>query len=436
MIDPLLGAAIATVLFLALLAIGAPIFVSLTMGGIVGIFLAEGSRGLLAISTVAFGHAYSFGVLAITLFVFMGNLLVHHDIGKEVYGVVYKWVGQIRGGLAIVSTLFGALFGFMCGSSLAGVATVGGVSLPEMEERGYDRRISAGTLALAGSLAALIPPSVLMILYTIITQASLGRLFIAGIIPGFALVILMVAYIFIRVTINPKLAPAGPSFTWGEKGKSLVHLIPVAVIFLSVIGGLYMGIWSPTEAGATGAVAALLVCLAYRRVTWGKVKTASLRTVQTFVMIYMLLIGASLLAHLYFISGINAAIQSSVANLMVPTWLIIILMWFVMMILGMFLDAPAMVLIAVPVFLPIIEALGFDIIWFGVVIVLGAEMAGITPPVGLALFIIQSIAPKGTTLMDCIIGAAPYVGILWILLGLLIAFPEIAMWLPSMMRGY
>jgi C4-dicarboxylate transporter DctM subunit len=435
MMEPLLAAIIATAIFLILLTAGSPIFISLTVGAMVGLFLAEGTRGLVVISTVAFGSGYSFGVLAITLFVFMGNLLVYHGMGEDIYEVVYKWVGWVKGGLAIVSTLFGALFGFMCGSGIAGVATVGGVCLPEMERRGYDRRLATGTLALAGSLAALIPPSLLMILYTIVTEASLGQLFIAGIIPGILLAVLMSVYILLRVVIKPSLAPAGPSFSWGERGKSLVNLVPVVVIFVSVIGGLYMGIWSPTEAGATGAVAAFLLCLAYRRASWSKFKESCLRTVQTFAMIYMLLIGASLLAHLYFISGISAAIGESAAGLTVPPWVIIVFMWLVMMILGMFLDAPAMILIAVPIFFPIVESLGFDIIWFGVVMVLAAEMAAVTPPVGMGLFVIHSIAPKGTTLMDCILGAAPYVVILWILLLLLVFFPEIAMWLPGMMMG-
>jgi len=209
----------------------------------------------------------------------------------------------------------------------------------------------------------------------------------------------------------------------------------VVVIFLSVIGGLYMGIWSPTEAGATGAVAAFVVCLAYRRVRWSTIKTATLNTVKTFVMIYMLLFGASLIAYLFFISGISAAIGAAAAALALPSWLVIIIIWLVMMVLGCFLDPPAIVLITVPVFLPVVESLGFDIVWFGVVMILAAEMAQLTPPVGIGLFIMQSIAPRGTTLMDCILGAVPYVGILWILLLLLIFLPEIAMWLPGLMRG-
>ena len=435
MIDPLIAAAIAMAIFVVLLVAGMPIFASLGLGGIIGIFLVEGLGGLIVISTVVFGNAYSFSILAITLFVFMGNLLVHHNIGQDMYDVVYKWLGRFRGGLAIVSTMFGAMFGFMCGSSVAGVATVGGVCLPEMERRGYDRRLSIGTLALAGSLAGLIPPSLLMILYTIVTEASLGKLFIAGIGPGIVLVILMTAYILLRVAFKPKLAPPGPSFPWRERIKSLIHLIPVVVIFLSVIGGLYMGIWSPTEAGATGAVAAFCVCLAYRRVSWSTVKAAGFHTVQTFVMIYMLLFGAGLVAHLFFISGISAAVGATAAGLAMPPWLIIIFMWLVMMILGCFLDPPAIILICVPIFLPVVEAIGFDSVWFGVVMVLASEMAQLTPPVGIGLFIMQSIAPKGTTLMDCIRGAAPYVGILWVLLGLLIFYPDIAMWLPSTMRG-
>jgi tripartite ATP-independent transporter DctM subunit len=273
-----------------------------------------------------------------------------------------------------------------------------------------------------------------MILYTIITEASLGKLFIAGVVPGLLLVILMTGYILLRVALNPKLAPPGPAFSWKERFKSLVHLIPMVVIFVSVIGGLYMGVWSPTEAGATGSIAAFILCLAYRRVSWGTIRASTLNTVKTFVMIYMLLFGASLIAYLFFISGISGAIGSAAAALALPSWLIIVIIWLIMMILGCFLDPPAILLIVVPVFLPVVESLGFNIVWFGVIMVLAAEMAQLTPPVGIGLFIIKSIAPEGVTMVDCIMGSLPYVGILWILLLLLIFFPEIAMWLPGMMR--
>jgi C4-dicarboxylate transporter DctM subunit len=435
MIDPLIGAAIGIAIFLILLTAGMPIFAALGLGGVIGILLIEGFKGLIVITTVVYGNAYSFSILAITLFVFMGNLLVYHNMGEDMYDVVYKWLGRFKGGLSIVSTMFGAMFGFMCGSSVAGVATVGGICLPEMEKRGYDRRLSLGTLALSGSLAGLIPPSLLMILYAIVSDASLGKLFIAGIGPGLALAVLMVIYVVARVRLNPAVAPAGPSFPWRARFKSLLNLVPLVVIFFSVIGGLYMGIWSPTEAGATGAIASFLVCLAYRRVKWKTIKRAGLDTVKTFVMIYMLLFGAGMVAHLFFISGISHAIGAVTAGLALPSWLIIIFMWLVLMMLGCFLDPPAIILIAVPVFLPIVESLGFDPVWFGVVMVLASEMAQLTPPVGMGLFIMHGIAPKGTTFNDCVIGSLPYVGLLWILLGLLIVFPGIAMWLPGMMRG-
>ena len=434
MIDPLLSVSIAMVVFLLFLMMGMPIFAALGLGGILGIFLVDGQKGLLFISGIVYGNANSWGILAVPLFLFMGNLLVRHKIGEDMYEAVYRWLGRFKGGLAIVSTLFAAMFGFMCGSSVAGVATVGGVALPEMLNRGYDKRLAAGTLALAGSTAGLIPPSLLMILYGIITEASLGKMFIAGIIPGFILVLLMMVYIVLRVTANPELAPPGPRFPWGKKFKSLVHLMPLLIIFICIIGGLYLGVCSPLEAGAIGSVAAFFLCLAYRRVTWETLKGTSLNTMKTFVMIYMLLLGAGLISHLFFISGISAAIGSGAAALALPPWATIIVIWLIMMVMGFFLDPPAIVLITVPVFLPVVESLGFDIVWYGIVNILAAEAAQLTPPVGIGLFIIHSIAPEETTMKDCIMGSMPYVGILTILLVLLIIFPEIAIWLPGKMK--
>lgn len=432
--DPLICVAISMSIFLLFLLGGMPIFVALGSGGILGIFLVDGIRGLQAISSVAYGNANSWSMLAVPLFIFMGNLLVFHDIGKDMYDAVYKWLGQVRGGLAIVSTLFAAMFGFMCGSSVAGVATVGGVALPEMLKRGYDPRVAAGTLALAGSTAALIPPSLLMILYGILTDVSLGKLFIAGILPGFALILLMILYIFLRTTINPKLAPAGPTYDWRKKFKSLIHFLPLVVIFLSIIGGLYFGVCSPIEAGAIGSVAAFILSVAYRRVTWKTIKQSALNTVTTFVMINMLLFGAGLISHLFFISGVSDFIASTVEVLEFPPWMIIVIVWLIMMFLGCFLDPPAIVIIIVPVFLPVIVRLGFNDVWFGIIMVLASELAQLTPPVGMGLFIIHSIAPKEITMKDCILGSLPYAGIISVLLVLLIIFPEMAIWLPNTMR--
>jgi C4-dicarboxylate transporter DctM subunit len=435
MISPLIACAIGFCVFLVLMSLGLPIFVALGFGSILGIFISEGPYALLNISSVAFNTAYNYSFVAMSLFVFMGYLVVRHNLGRDLFDVTYKWLGGVKGGLAMASSIFSAMFGFMCGSGIAGTVTVGGVCVPEMTKRGYDKRFSVGTLATVGGLAALIPPSVLMILYTILSEASLGKMFMAGIIPGIILTAMICVYIFIRVSLKPKLAPAGESFSWSEKSKSLVHLVAVALIFVSVLGGLYTGIWSAIEAGAVGAVIALLTCLAYRRVSWSTIKEACLDTTCILGMLLMLAVSSNLMALLFFLSGTSHLIVEATLGLNLPGWAVILVLWLIMTILGCPLEPPAIMLICTPIFLPIATGLGYDPVWFGIVMVLACEMAEISPPVGMAIFAIQKIAPEGTTLQDCFAGAMPYLGIVSILMLLIIFSPSIVMWLPNTMIG-
>jgi C4-dicarboxylate transporter DctM subunit len=435
MIDPFIACVIGVLVFLLLMALGLPVFVTLGLGAILGIFLCKGPGVLVAVSTVAFSSGYSFSFVAVTLFVFMGYLVIHHKLGENLFDTTYKWLGGVKGGLAMASSVFGALFGFMCGSGIAGVVTVGSVCASEMVKRGYDRRFAVGTLATVGGLAALIPPSTLMIIYAILTEVSLGRLLIAGIVPGLMLTAMICAYIFIRVSLKPKLAPGAQGFPWREKGKSLIHLVPVAAIFLCVLGGLYFGIWSAIEAGATGAVAALLISLAYRRVRWSTVKAACLDTVRVFGMLFMLVIGSNLMALLFFLSGTDRLIVAAILGLNLPGWAIILFMWVVMFILGGPLEPPAIMMICTPIFLPIVLALGYDLIWFGIVMALACEVATLSPPVGMSIYAIQKVAPEGVTVWDCFMAAMPYMGIISLQILIIIFFPDIVTWLPNTMIG-
>ena len=436
MVEPLTGGIIGCAFLLISLFSGLPVAVSLGLSGMVGIYLIEGTSGVfLSLPGAAFEKLTSIGQLAVPMFIFMGNLIIHHKIGNDLYDTVYKWLGRLPGGLAIASTGFCALFGFMCGSGLAGAATVGGIAIPEMEKKGYSRKLSTGTLALAGTLAALIPPSVLMIIFATETYTSMGALFVGGIFPGILLAALMGLFIGMVCLVKPELGPKGESFSFMDKIKSLIHLMPVAALFLTVLGGIYAGIWSPMEAGASACLAVIIIAVLYKRLKWSRVREAALDAAKTSIMVYMLIVGASILSLMFFISGLSEVIKLVVIELPLPRWGIIVLLLFILMIMGMFMDVMAMLFISLPIFMPIVVELGYHPVWWGIIMIVACEMALITPPVGVNLFVIKGIAPRGTTLMDVALGAAPFVLVLWVFLGLLVAFPEIVMWLPNRMKG-
>jgi len=427
--------ATAAVLFFGLLS-GLPIAFALALGALSGAFVMLGPNALAMMGSKPFSHTHSFALLAIPMFILMGNILLEYGVGSVLFKHVNKLVGRTRGGLAMASTIMCAIFGFICGSSSASCATVGGNTLPEMERRGYDRRLALGTLATAGSIAVMIPPSIIMVVYAILAQASLGAVMIAGIVPGIVLTVAIITYIAVRVRINPRLAPIDENdATLREKFMAVVGLLPIAVLFLAIIGGLFFGIWDAIETSAAGVLLALVLCLLYfRRLSWPPLKRALVSTVQTSVMIYMLIVGGNLLAYVFFITGLQADMKALVADSGLPGWAVLVLIGVIYMILGTFLDVIAMLTITVPIFLPIAEAAGFSPVWFGIFAVLFSEMALITPPVGVNLFVIKGIAPPGTRVMDVAIGSAPYVGVIWVVGLLLIAFPQIALYLPSIMR--
>jgi tripartite ATP-independent transporter DctM subunit len=424
------------VCLIVLLLTGLPIAFCMALSGIVGTMFHMGPAAILQMGAIPFSYTSGFSLLAIPMFVLMGNILLEYGIGSVLFELVNKLVGKTRGGLAMATTVMCALFGFACGSSSASCATIGGNTLPEMEKRGYDRRLSVGVLAIAGSLAILIPPSIIMVVYSILAETSLGAVMIAGILPGLLLTTLIMAYIYIRVTIDPALAPINEnSYSMKDKIKSLVGLLPIAALFLAIVGGLFLGYWDAIEASSVGVFMALIICIIYfRHVSWTVLKRALIGSVNTTVMIYMLIVGGNMLAYVFYVTGLQAQIGNFVAGLGVPGWLVIITMGIILMILGTFLDVIAMLTVTVPIFLPIVLKLGYDPVWFGIIATLFSEMAMITPPVGVNLFVIQGIAPAGTTLKDVAAGAAPYVGVIWIMAILLIMFPSIALYLPSLME--
>lgn len=421
---------------LIFLIIGVPIAIALGMAGITGIILlGDMSHTLPNLANLAFNVMFNHTLLAIPMFILMGDLLTSHKVGSDMYDAVYKWIGHMRGGLAAASAIMGALFGFISGSSTAGAAVLGGVSIPEMVKRNYEMKFSLGTLACAVTLAILIPPSNGMIIYAFLAEASLGKLFIGGIIPGLMLTALMVSYILIRARVQPTLAPEGPVQSLKVKIAALITVIPVILLFLTVLGGIYAGLWSAVEAGAAGAIVAFIIVSAQKRVSLESLRKTALNSAELVVMVFMIVIGGTIFVYFTELSGFSKLILELVQNLKMPPWGVFVIMGMIMTGMGCFVEGIALMLLTVPIFLPVVVSLGYDPVWYGIMQILLGEMSLITPPVGMNLFVIKGVAPKGTTLGDVSHGAAPYVLIIWIMIILIIRWPEIVLWLPSTMLG-
>lgn len=435
MTDEVTGMLICLGLLGVFLLIGMPIFMSLLLSGLGALQYLEGYNALANMAgKLAFNQLLGFSLLAIPMFIFMGNLLTTHRMGEDMFSGLHRWFGSLPGGFAIASTVVCAIFGFMSGSNTAAAATVGSVAIPAMEEKRYDRSLSLGTLAVAGTLAALIPPSTIMILYgSAATNVSIGRVFIGGILPGILLTFLMSVYIYVYAKIFPSRAPKGEKERWIDKIIGLKELAPAGILFVTVIGGMYAGIFTAIEASAVSVLATLILLLLYRRLNLPGVLEAMRRTIRVSGMIYMIIVGATMLSHVFFITGFRDIISDALIGMNLPGWGTMIMILLILTVLGTFLDVIALILIAVPIFLPVAIQSGYDGVWFGVIMVIASEMALCTPPVGVNLFVIQGIAPRGTTLMTVARGAAPFIGVIWVLLLLLIFFPQIVTWLPSRM---
>ncbi len=435
MVEPTTAIIICLIMLGVFLITGIPISISLLLAGLLGTLFFEGPQALAnTAGKIAFNQVVGYSLLAIPMFLLMGNLLMTHKMGDDLYDGIYKWFGWLPGGLAIASTVVCAVFGFMSGSNTAAAATVGGVALPAMEIKKYDRALALGTLAVAGTLAALIPPSTVMIIYgTSVSDVSIGKVFIGGIVPGLILTALMSIYILIYALIYPNKAPKGERSTFSEKLTVLPKLIPVVVLFISVIGGMYMGVFTAIEASAASVLVSLIIVIANGRFKWSRIWEALRRTVKITGMIYLIIIGATVMGHLFFITGFRTMVANFLLQFDIPSWGMMIVILAILTIMGTFLDVVALIMISVPIFLPIALKVGYDGVWFGVMMTVAAEMALCTPPVGVNLFVIHGISPPGTSLLTVAKGAAPFIGVIWILLLLMIFFPGIATWLPNTM---
>jgi tripartite ATP-independent transporter DctM subunit len=392
----------------------------------------ESASYLLA--SVPYTWASSYSMVVIPLFILMGQFAYESRISEDLYAVAYKWAGSRPGGIALATTLACTLFAACTGSSLASAATMGTVAIPELRRFKYSPRLATGCVAAGGTLGILIPPSVVFIVYGILTGTSIGKLFIAGIIPGVLVSLSFLTLIYVRCALNPALGPRGPRTLWKVKLKSLGGVWGMLALFIVIIGGLYMGLFTPTEAGAAGAFASFLIVILRKRLKWNDFSSAILGTVKTTAMIFMILIGAQIFNGFLTLSGIPAKLASVVGNLPVPNYVTLIAVLFMYVPLGMLMDGLPMILLTLPTIFPIVSSLGFDPVWFGVLICMMCELANITPPMGMNLYIIKGVAGDETPIQEVVMGAAPFTLVLMLCVAVIFVFPEISLYLPRLMR--
>lgn len=422
-------------LFICVLA-GVPI--AFAIGGVSLIFVVFlwGYEGAYLVAYSFWGEMANLILIAIPLFVFMATLLEQSGVADALYDMMHRWMGPLRGGLAVGTVLICTLFAAMSGLSATATVTMGLIALPAMLKRGYDKKMVIGSIMAGGGLGQLIPPSTMMIMYAMIAQQSVGKLFMGGIIPGLILSGMYCSYILIRCLVNKNLGPPLPpeeSASWAKKFESLrAVVLPILLVF-SVLGSIYLGITTPTEAAAVGALGALISAGIYRKLNWSMFKASCHRSIGVIVMI-MWIIGASMMFSTVY-SGLGAAgfVQDMLGDLPGGRWGPVIAMQGILFLLGCFIDPTGILMVCVPIFLPIVKALGFSPVWFGVLFVINMEMAFITPPVGSNLFYMKGVAPKGTNITEIYLSSLPFIGMQAAGLALVMIWPQLILLLPSTM---
>ena len=427
---------IGILVFLILIFMRMPIAFAMALTGFAGFaYLTTSAISLNMVAGEIYGTFSAYNLSVIAMFVWMGFLAYYSGIGTRLYVFAYKLVGHRPGGLAIATQAACAVFGAICGSNTATAATMGAIALPEMKKYHYEDAMATASVAAGGVLGVLIPPSVIFIVYGMSTEQSIGRLFIAGILPGILLMSLYIFTIVILTRRNPDLGPAGPRAGWQERLTALKGgLGEVLIIFAISMGGLFAGWFTPTEAGAVGAAGVLLVSLLGRSLSWEGFKKSLLDTTRTTAMIMLLIAGAVIFGRFMAISRIPFELASWARDLALPAAAIMAIILLIYFVLGCFIDALALVLLTIPIFYPIVvNNLGYDPIWFGVIIVLVVAMGVITPPVGMNVYIIKGVAPD-VPLETIFKGIWPFLLAIVVCLAILISFPSISTVLPNLMK--
>ena len=430
--DPITLAIIVFLVLFLLLAIGLPIGFAMGVTGFVGgsILLGDFDAALFLLGQTAYETAITYNLSIVPLFILMGYFASNSGLSEALFNACNTWLGHRRGGLGLATIGGCGAFAAICGSSLATAATMTQVALPEMKRYNYADSLSTGSIAAGGTIGILIPPSIILVLYGILTESNIGDLFLAGFIPGILLVITFMLTISVVTRIKPELGPRGEKTTVRQKLGAFKNVWGTVVLFLLVIGGIYLGIFSPEEAAGIGASGALGLALLARTMTWAVFVECLMETVRTTSMIFTILIGAILFNNFLVLSEVPNALGGWIEGLALSKTMILLIILLIYLVLGCALDSLAMILLTIPIFFTVVKNLGYDPVWFGIVVVMVVEIGLITPPIGMNVFIIKGMAQE-VALGRIYTGVLPFVISLIILIGVIVALPGIATWLPS-----
>ncbi|UCE32496.1 MAG: TRAP transporter large permease [Burkholderiales bacterium] len=425
-------AAVITLLLFALLAIGAPVGFAMAIAGSVGLLATGGTEVLYGVLATAPASALqSYELITVPMFILMAEFMVISGITDDLFRTARTWVGRAPGGLAIATAFAGAGFGALSGSSTASAATLSATTVPAMLEQGYEPKLATGVVAISGTLAMLIPPSIALVLFGIIADVNIGDLLIGGVLPGLLVTATIVLTVLVLIAIDPRRAPPGRSYSWHDKLVSLRTTGPALALLLAVTGSIYLGVATPTEASALGALGALVITLLSGRASADALVRALVRCAGVTCMILMIILGAKIFGFFFALTRVTQDLVTFVGALEVSRWSILAIILAIYFALGFFMDQIAILVLTVPVALPLIEALGFDPVWFGVIVVVLAEVGLVTPPLGLNVFVVAKYTERPVG--EIFAGVAPHVGAHLVAVALLVVFPQIVLWLPMTM---
>ncbi len=392
----------------------------------------DSAVGLLKTNPFTLASSYTFTVLP--TFVLMGELASHSGIARDLYIAAHKWFGRFPGGLAIATVIAGAWFGALCGAAPAATAALGTVALPEMRKFKYEPGFAAATVAAAGTLAIIVPPSGVLIIYAVLTEVSIGKLFIAGVVPGLLLVAFYTAMIFVLCKRNPNLAPPGPRYTWRERLESLAGGGPMVLLFLFVMGGMYLGAFTPTEAGSLGAAGAAVLVIARRQFNHRTIGASLYGTLNIIGMIFMILTGAYIFSYFMAITNVPLAIANWIKAMSLPALVVVAGIMLAYFVLGWAMDELTMMVLTTPLFFPVLMEMGIDPVWWGIMVMIAVQQGALTPPVGITVNIICGITKGDIPTASVFQRVLPYVACLFGFMILLMIFPDLALWLPGAMK--
>lgn len=421
------------IFLLGLLFLRVPVALAMSSIGFLGYWLISGSAPALKImGIVPFSTVASYTFTVIPLFLLMGYFAYYGKLATEMFDTFNKWFGNIRGGICYATIFGGAAFGAANGSGPASTATLARITIPEMERLGVNRRLAYGVVSSAGPLATMIPPSMLMIIYAILADQSVGKLLVAGIVPGIIIAAGYMVTVFILLKINPNLAPKGEKIPFKEKFQSLKGIWGITLLIGSIMVGLYLGIFTPTEAGAVGAVMALVITLASKKLSFKGFTNSIFETIKTSATLFFIVVASFIFGYFLGITQIPHTVSAFLTGLDLPPIIIMMFICLMYLILGMFIDMVSGMFLTIPIILPAVIQLGFDPIWFGVIVVFLAEISLVTPPFGLSIFVIKGVI-KDSQYSEILKGSIPFIIADLIILLILLFFPQIILFLPNLM---